>query len=235
LAQSSFCSTCQPRIGFDVILPPVLGPADGDGWDQLPMIVPARRTYLLSFVGELSRVKSRDDKKIVERRTVDGFSRLSDGESDVLNRRKRRRSETFDDGTNISSHQESQTVNDVIVATLKLAQTLSTSDVFHFQFTCDGANGPPTPIEQTLTWASEWALCATESFRAAILGKSTFCLILVPSNAGGGVFQTSSTLTQTRIYEALKAGAIPVVLGNVALPFEDLIDYTSMQYTLFSL
>jgi len=59
------------------------------------------------------------------------------------------------------------------------------------------------------------------------LRHSTFCLILTPSRVDDDKYKTSTTLTQTIIYEALKAGAIPVVLGNVALPFENLIDWHS--------
>ena len=51
IAQSTF-TEFSFRPGFDIVLPPALGNSHGDVWDQLPMIVPARRKYLLTFFGE---------------------------------------------------------------------------------------------------------------------------------------------------------------------------------------
>jgi len=225
LAQSSFCSTCHPRIGFDVVLPPALGPADGDVWDQLTMLVPARRNYLISFVGEVASVYSRNNKNYtaVDKWTTDGSkSNDTDGFLDV--RLKNMKNIAF-------NQQESKNMDDLFIALLILAQTFSKSDLFYFQFACHMANQTHTnePISVAL---GEWGLCANESVRAAILRKSTFCLILPPSRAYDDKYKTSTTLTQTRIYEALKAGTIPVVLGNIALPFEDLIDWRSAMLLL---
>jgi alpha-1,4-N-acetylglucosaminyltransferase EXTL3 len=45
------------RPTFDIVLPVSLGISHGDVWDQLAMIVPARRQYLLCFVSELQIAK----------------------------------------------------------------------------------------------------------------------------------------------------------------------------------
>jgi len=43
---------------FDIVIPVALGVSHGDVWDQLPLLVPARREYLLSFVGELQTTEA---------------------------------------------------------------------------------------------------------------------------------------------------------------------------------
>ena len=52
LVQSTF-SHNQFRFGFDLIAAPVLGPPGGDVWQECPSMLPARRTFLLSFQGEV--------------------------------------------------------------------------------------------------------------------------------------------------------------------------------------
>lgn len=51
LVQSSF-EKRQFRVGFDLVVPPVLGPPGGDVWQECAPMVPARRKYLLSFQGD---------------------------------------------------------------------------------------------------------------------------------------------------------------------------------------
>lgn len=51
LVQSSFGER-QFRVGFDLVVPPVLGPPGGDVWQECAPMVPARRKYLLSFQGD---------------------------------------------------------------------------------------------------------------------------------------------------------------------------------------
>lgn len=53
LVQSSFGER-QFRFGFDLVVPPVLGPPGGDVWQECAPMVPARRKYLLSFQGDRS-------------------------------------------------------------------------------------------------------------------------------------------------------------------------------------
>ena len=69
---------------------------------------------------------------------------------------------------------------------------------------------------------SEWQLCSTSEARHRKLTNSTFTLIPTPTNRS---FLSTSTF-QTRLYEALRAGSVPVVLGDrVALPFDEIINW----------
>lgn len=44
------------REGFDMIVPPILGPPGGDIWPECAHMLPARRKYLLSFQGEAYKI-----------------------------------------------------------------------------------------------------------------------------------------------------------------------------------
>lgn len=81
----------------------------------------------------------------------------------------------------------------------------TTSDQFYFQFIC-----VPASDDSKIISGQDWALCGTDSSRKAVLKESTFVLILAPGN----VNLISSALLQARIYEALRSGAIPVILGG---------------------
>ncbi|KAG8259181.1 tripeptidyl-peptidase II Tpp2 [Homalodisca vitripennis] len=50
IAQSSFTHQLF-RPGFDLVVPPVLGPPGGDVWGECAPQLPARRKYLLTFQG----------------------------------------------------------------------------------------------------------------------------------------------------------------------------------------
>ena len=51
IGQSTFLQE-QFRTNYDLVLPPSLGISYGDVWDQIPKLVPAHRTHLVSFQGE---------------------------------------------------------------------------------------------------------------------------------------------------------------------------------------
>lgn len=51
VVQSTFFRD-QFRDGFDLIVPPILGPPGGDVWAECAHMLPARRKYLLSFQGK---------------------------------------------------------------------------------------------------------------------------------------------------------------------------------------
>ena len=68
----------------------------------------------------------------------------------------------------------------------------------------------------------EWHLCGTSSQRVASLSSSTFALIL-----GGG-----ETTTHARLVESLRAGAVPIVVGDVRLPFDDVLDWSRVAFRL---
>ena len=69
----------------------------------------------------------------------------------------------------------------------------------------------------------DWSLCGTDGSRRAVLRESTFALILAPSSSE----LVSTTLLQTRVYEALRSGAIPVILGGdqILLAYDEVIQW----------
>ncbi|XP_063634524.1 exostosin-3 [Cydia splendana] len=106
----------------------------------------------------------------------------------------------------------------VIEALQKTAKSSSTSDVFFLQFECD------PPIEKRTVYPiGDWALCGTDRSRRALLKDSTFVVILAPSDPS----YTSTALLQARLYEGLRSGAIPVVLGGdrITLPYDEVLDW----------
>lgn len=169
LVQSTFGAD-QFRRGFDIVVPPILGPPGGDIWQDCLPIVPARRQFLLSFQGELA-------------------SRGFDSELDNF-----------------------------IIEHLKQMAKGPTQDKFYLQFECV----PATEQPQGVKGIRDWATCGTDNSRKNVLKESTFALLLAP-----GPNLVSSTLLQARLYEALRAGSIPVILGadQVHLPYEETIDW----------
>ncbi|XP_064597614.1 exostosin-3-like isoform X1 [Liolophura sinensis] len=100
-----------------------------------------------------------------------------------------------------------------VVDTLKRMQSVS-EDGFNFQFACEGS--------KLLGAVSEWSLCGTDQSRQNFLQDSTFTLILTPTNTS----LVSTVITQIRLYEALRYGAVPVILGDhLELPFSEAIDW----------
>ena len=96
-------------------------------------------------------------------------------------------------------------------------QTQFASDGFLFQFICDGKD-----LASGVN--GEWSLCGTNEDRMDLLKQSTFSLILAPSNNS----IISTIVNQIRIFESLKSGAIPFILGGdcARLPFDDVIDWS---------
>lgn len=109
-------------------------------------------------------------------------------------------------------------IDQFIMDHLKEMAKVGTNDKFHFEFQCnlssdDNLNSGP----------QDWALCGTDSSRRAVLKESTFALIFAP----GTPDFISTTLLQARIYEALRSGAIPVVLGGdqIRLAYDEVIQW----------
>lgn len=207
IVQSTFSRT-RFRHKFDVIAPPVLGPPGGDVWQDCPRMVPARRKFLISFQGELRKLSNRTIKEISSTTYLDDV----DGNVDSSHKADYNRKQDSD---------YTQDVDRFIVEHLKRMERGSMSDKFLFQFECllspvRGRTGAGDIL-------GEWRLCGTESSRLSVLKESTFVLIIAP--VGGEVLSTAPM--QLRIYEALKAGAVPVVLGGdrVLLPFDEVIDW----------
>jgi hypothetical protein len=114
----------------------------------------------------------------------------------------------------------------------------STSDQFLFHFECSVLVSSPNTEEtakklKTGGWLpslrkvsdlwGEWALCGTESSRTNVLRDSTFALVLAPTN----VSLVSTTVVQIRVYEAIRAGAIPVLLGGdqLEMAYGEVVDW----------
>ncbi|EDV37303.1 uncharacterized protein Dana_GF11490, isoform C [Drosophila ananassae] len=160
----------QFRPGYDIIVPPILGPPGGDVWQECAGMVPARRKYLLTFQGEL--------------------------------RPKQKASVRLDD---------------FIIEHLTDMANGATQDQFVLQFQCN-----PATEQQEADSVPDWTLCGSDSSRKQLLKDSTFVLILPPLNG-----RVSSTLMLARIYEALRSGAIPVILGSdeLRLPYAETLDW----------
>lgn len=99
-----------------------------------------------------------------------------------------------------------------LVSELNKYLTHSTSDTFHFDFTCSNTAAVASAED-------DWELCGTETSRTGLLQQSTFALVPAPRN----MTLVSSALTLARLYEALRAGAIPVILGGdrLQLPYSE--------------
>jgi alpha-1,4-N-acetylglucosaminyltransferase EXTL3 len=112
---------------------------------------------------------------------------------------------------------DDQQIDEFIIEHLKEISIGVHSDKFYLQFECI-----PATEQVNVAANKDWYLCGTDNSRKQILRESTFALVLVPDRS-----MISSTLLQARIYEALRAGAIPVILGGdqVELPFSDMLEW----------
>ncbi|XP_058058854.1 exostosin-3 [Anopheles bellator] len=112
---------------------------------------------------------------------------------------------------------ESDTVDEFIIEHLKDMSSGRTQDHFMLQFEC-----VPATEQRNPTNVRDWSLCGTDNSRKSVLKDSTFALLLAPSGTA-----VSSTLLQARLYEALRAGAIPLILGGdqVTLPYAETIEW----------
>lgn len=105
-----------------------------------------------------------------------------------------------------------------ILVHLKELEKTSAADRFLFEFECI----PPSD-DNLSSDVDDWALCGTDSSRRTVLKDSTFVLIFAPSNPN----LISTTLLQARVYEALRSGAIPVILGGdqIYLAYDEVIQW----------
>ncbi|KAF4528808.1 hypothetical protein B566_EDAN017311 [Ephemera danica] len=155
------------RLGFDILVPPAMGPPGGDVWQECAPMLPARRRVLLSYQGELQ-------------------ARLPTEELDQF-----------------------------VVSHLQGLIRSTTSDRFILNFSCP-RDSPVTAAAQSKS--GEWLPCGTEASRSAVLRSSTYTLILAPSTTN----LLATPLILSRFSEALKHGAIPVLLGDhLMLPFAE--------------
>lgn len=112
---------------------------------------------------------------------------------------------------------QSQPLDDFILDHLKDMSRSSTQDKFVLQFECV----PATEVQESDT-LPDWTLCGSDSSRKQLLKDSTYVLILPPLGQ-----RVSSTLMLARLYEALRSGAVPVILGadELRLPYAETIDW----------
>lgn len=104
-----------------------------------------------------------------------------------------------------------------VIEHLKRLLKTGTSDNFLFEFGCSLANDDNSNVGP-----EDWALCGTDGSRKAILKESTFVLIFAPSSE-----LVTTSLLQARLYEALRSGAIPVILGGdqIRLAYDEVIQW----------
>ncbi|KAL3892228.1 hypothetical protein ACJMK2_004457 [Sinanodonta woodiana] len=122
-------------------------------------------------------------------------------------------SETFQGSQLANGAKELINLETIVVQNLKHMKFTSKDNVF-LQFVCDN--------NLALGFKGEWGLCADKNKRFDILKQSTFALIISPAN----VSIISTTIFQSRLYESLKNGAIPVVIGDyMELPFSEILDW----------
>merc|ERR1719431_1250830 len=97
--------------------------------------------------------------------------------------------------------------------------------MFVFSFVCSDGLDPTVGQAET----SEWALCGTVQSRAQVLRRSTFCLLLPPSNHS----LLSTPTLQARLLECLQAGSVPVLLSpSLALPLSEVVDWRQVALLL---
>lgn len=245
IAQSAFIGSPY-RSKFDVLIPPSLGMSHGQVWDQMPPISPARRKHLMSFQGQaaLPSISSTSslaggatggqDQELKVMPLPHGDSAQKTNKDDPNNKGRilldknqdsahkaanRKLLNTHEDAL-VSEMKELLSLESLIVTTLKKMQQDYATDNFMFEFSCS---------EATRGVNTEWSICRPDSNRHEILQHSTFALIVAPTNYS----ILSTTLLQSRIYEAVKLGAVPVILGDhLKLPFEDFLDWNKAVLTL---
>ncbi|XP_044266685.1 exostosin-3 [Tribolium madens] len=105
-----------------------------------------------------------------------------------------------------------------IIEHLKELAKTNTADKFLFEFEC-----VPASDDNVNIGPQDWALCGTDSSRRTVLRDSTFVLVFAPTFSD----LVTTTLLQARIYEALRCGAIPVILGGdqIRLAYDEVIQW----------
>lgn len=89
--------------------------------------------------------------------------------------------------------------------------TQTTIDQFYIKIDCEN--------KRIYSNVFDWCLCGNETKRKEFLTQSTFTLVPAPLD----IDMISTVMMQTRIYESLKFGAIPVFLEHdrIGLPFDE--------------
>jgi alpha-1,4-N-acetylglucosaminyltransferase EXTL3 len=98
------------------------------------------------------------------------------------------------------------------------SSTISLNETIHIQTDCGLYNSKVVEIDG-------WGLCGDEYDRSQLLSQSTFSLILSTSG------QTTLS-NQVRLYEGLKYGAIPVIVGSMGMAYDSVLDWTQVSIQL---
>jgi len=189
------------RVGYDIVLPSAMGVSHGDTWEPLPLMVPAHRKYLLTFVGEQNSVSDGGSSR--KHRFENSFrgSRISSG---------------YYHNASIHSYGKQMSYDDTVIKVLKTMQAKYESDAFSFEFICNSG------VKQTGV-VGEWVQCGAEQHLKELLLLSTFRLIIAPIDSS----LVSTQVLQSTLFLALKYGTVPVVLGDyVQLPFEENVHWS---------
>lgn len=111
-------------------------------------------------------------------------------------------------------------INDRKLRTLKEAIAANTNDKVVISADCAGGvgGGGEGGGEEEGDFG-EWSLCGTPQSRAQTLSRATFSLVIGSRTGSAG------PATFTRLMEALRWGAVPVILGLGHLPLDSVIDW----------
>lgn len=225
IAQTAFMDTTF-RKGFDVLVPPSLGKSYGDVWEGLPPFSPIRRKYFLSFVGQYNNGLISYKPTVSKNTNVNIEKRAASNELNNLFENEHKFDSLNYENRNLKSVHENEFVQDEdspkssdvdlehsIVAYLNEMETAGDHGL-KTQFTCD------SPVPGSVI--GEWALCGVANERHDLLEQSTFSLIVAPRNTSF----VSTGVFQIRLYESLRFGAVPVVLGDfMELPFDEILEW----------
>jgi len=189
------------RVGYDIVLPPALGISYGDTWEQLPLLVPAHRKFLLSFVGEQTNVP---DNSLMQKHqpesSLHGYKTAN----------------SFRGNVSMPFYGKQLSYDDNIIKVLKTMQAKYESDAFYFDFICSTGTKQPGVN-------GEWVQCGTEPQQKELFLMSTFRLIIAPEDSS----LVSTEMLQSSLYLSLKYGSVPVILGDyIQLPFQETIHWS---------
>ena len=221
IAQTAFLDTIFRR-DYDIIIPPSIGKASGELWEDLPPISPIRRKHFVSFVGSFKGNLPNKEELVKPLELTD---QIIEQHKNIVDKENNE----VDLNTNVKSdlNYNYQNRNLLSVQTIDSQLDFDVSFVKHIkqwgsnadsgvvcQFSCD------SPIEGAIN--REWTLCGTAGERRDLLEQSTFSLIVAPVNTS----YISTSVLQIRLFESLKHGSVPVILGDyVELPFSGLLDW----------
>lgn len=129
---------------------------------------------------------------------------------------------SFEGELNLETSSTIHTLTKKIIQILKSIQTEDkTQDEFLLSFSCKTRSFEVSD--------QDWYLCDDEDRRNEVLEKSTFNLIIVPTDE----LTLNSRALNRRLYEALRSGNIPVILGtNLVLPFSEVVDWSRFSLVL---